>query len=77
MALIRHFEEKAMERSSLHEEIEATYTTFERDGRVLLQIDSYGTNHREIRGKKSQSIQLDRVGAEQLFGILKRAFSLK
>jgi hypothetical protein len=32
MALIRSFNRKHVERNSLHDEIEATYTTFERDG---------------------------------------------
>lgn len=36
MALIRSFTRKHMERNSLHDEIEATYTTFERDGRVFI-----------------------------------------
>lgn len=76
MALIRSFTRKDMERNSLHEEIDATYTTFERDGRVLLQIDSYGRTDRKLKGKKSQSIQLDRVGAEALYAVLKNEFRL-
>jgi hypothetical protein len=74
MALIRRFERKEMERNSLHDEIGASYSVFERDGRVLLQIDSYGREKREIPGKKSQSIQLDRDGAFALFNILRREF---
>lgn len=54
MALIRRFEKKHMDRNSLHEEIEATYTVFERDGRKLIQVDSYGRDDRAIPGKKSQ-----------------------
>lgn len=76
MALIRSFQRKHMDRNSLHDEIEATYTTFERDGRVFIQIDSYGRDTREIPGKKSQTIQLDREGAVALFNILKREFDL-
>lgn len=75
MALIRNFERKEMERVSLHDEIEATYSVFECDGRVLLQIDSYGRADREMPGKKSQTIQLDRDGARALFDIIKREFS--
>ncbi|MCB1488206.1 MAG: methionyl-tRNA formyltransferase [Bauldia sp.] len=63
-----------MERNSLHDEISATYTVFQYDDRVLVQIDTYGRDTREMPGKKSQTIQLDRQGAEQLFGILKSAF---
>lgn len=76
MALIRSFTLKHMERNSLHEEIDTTYTVFERDGRVLLQIDSYGSESREMPGKKSQTIQLDRQGATALFNILRREFNL-
>ncbi len=74
MALIRSFTEKRMERNSLHDQIEATYSVFETDGRVVVQIDSYGRKSREIPGKKSQTIQLDRDGASQLYRILKSAF---
>ncbi len=74
MALIRSFTEKRMQRNSLHDQIEATYSVFERDGRVVVQIDSYGRKTRELPGKKSQTIQLDRDGASQLYRILKSAF---
>jgi len=77
MALVRHFTEKHMERNSLHDEIDASYTVFENDGRVFVQIDSYGREDRQIPGKKSQSIQLDAQGAAELFRILKSAFHLQ
>lgn len=77
MALLKRFDRKEMERNSLHDEIVASYTVFERDGRVLLQIDSYGREEREMPGKKSQSIQLDRDGAFQLYSILKREFQFE
>jgi hypothetical protein len=74
MALVRRFEHKPMERNSIHDEIVASYSAFERDGRVFIQIDSYGRKSREIPGKKSQTIQLDREGALALYQILKREF---
>lgn len=76
MALVRSFKEASMERNSLHDEIEASYTVFERDGRVLLQIDTHGRASGEMPGKKSQSIQLDRSGAEQSSRILRDAFHI-
>jgi len=63
-----------MDRNSIHKETEATYTPFHRDGKTFLQIDTYGTQDREIPGKKSQSFQLDEIGAKILFDILKREF---
>ncbi|MCX5496341.1 methionyl-tRNA formyltransferase [Kaistia dalseonensis] len=74
MALIRSFEPKSMDRNSVHHEISATYTIFERDDRVFVQLDSYGTKDREMPGKKSQTIQLDEAGARQLVSILTSAF---
>jgi hypothetical protein len=66
-----------MDRPTLHEEIEASYSVFEKDGRKLMQIDSYGRESRQIPGKKSQTIQLDKEGATALFKILQREFDLR
>jgi hypothetical protein len=77
MALIKSFEHKSMDRNSIHDAIDATYTTFERDGRRFLQIDSYGRAAREMPGKKSQSIQLDEKSARELFDILRDAFGFR
>lgn len=74
MASVRTFLRKNMDRNSIHKEIEATYTPFHRDGKTFLQIDTYGTQDREMPGKKSQSFQLDEIGAKILFDILKREF---
>lgn len=67
MALIRAFERKQMDRNSVHDEIKATYTVFRKDDKVLMQIDTYGRDTRDMPGKKSQSLQLDRTGAEALY----------
>ncbi len=77
MALIKSFEEKRMDRNSIHDSIEATYTSFERDGRRFMQIDSYGRSVREMPGKKSQSIQLDEKAARELFRILEDVFHFR
>ena len=68
MALLRAFERKDRDRVSLHEEIAASYTVFERDGRMLLQIDTYGRDTRQEPGKQSQTIQLAREGARRSTG---------
>ncbi len=49
-----------MERNSIHDKIDAKYAVFERDGRKFIQIDTFGRDSREIPGKKSQTIQLDK-----------------
>ena len=77
MALVRTFSRKSMDRNSIHDEIEATYTPFHRDGKVFLQIDTYVRQSREVPGKKSQTVQLDEIGAANLFQILKTEFGFK
>ncbi len=77
MALVRRFEHKRMEQNSLHKEIAASYSVFGVDDKRVVQIDTYGSADREFPGKKSQTIQLDREGAENLFQILKNEFGFK
>ncbi len=74
MALIKSFIENSMERNSIHDEAEATFSFFERDGRRFIQFDSYGRSSREFPGKKSQTFQLDEASARQLADILKKNF---
>ena len=66
-----------MDRNSIHDAIDASYTTFERDGRKFLQIDSYGRAEREAPGKKSQSLQLDKKSARELFDMLRDFFQFR
>ena len=74
MALIRNFELGTMTRNSIHVPIDATYTIIRTDDRSFVQIDTFGRDSREIPGKKSQTIQLDKNSGLQLIKILKDAF---
>jgi hypothetical protein len=65
-----------MDRNSVHEEIDASYTTFERDGRKFVQINTYGRDTRQNVGSRSQTLQLDELGATELFNILRKEFRL-
>ena len=76
MALVRKFEKLDGERYQLHEEVEAKYAVFERDGKGFVQINTYGRSTREIPGKVSQTVQLDKQGAEALVRILRKEFNL-
>lgn len=76
MALVRNFEPKEMVRNSLHHEISATYSVFGEGDRRVLQIDTYGSEDRQIPGKKSQTLQLDRQGAEALAKIIAKEFGI-
>jgi hypothetical protein len=74
MALIRRFERIDMERNSLHKEIPAKFAIFKRDGRSFVQINMHGSEERLMPDKTSQTIQLDREGADALRAILDEAF---
>jgi hypothetical protein len=74
MALISELTERKKERVHVHGEVECGYTTFERDGSRYLQLDTYGSEEREIPGKISQSIQLNAESAAQLKALIERTF---
>ena len=64
-------------RNTIHEKVQATYTTFELDGEKYVQIDTYGRIDREYPEKISQSIQFDKETAEFLVTFLIEEFDLK
>ena len=64
------------ERNMVHEKVDASYSIFEKDGKKYVQIDTYGKAERDIPGKISQSIQLDKNSAVFLIELLKHEFSL-
>lgn len=71
MALIKNMEEQELEKNSSHRPVECTYTIInDADGKQL-QIDSYGSATRKIKGKKSQSMRFDSNAVKQLKNILK------
>lgn len=74
MALIVSFEEVAGASSRKHGPVEAGWRSFDFHGERILQIDTYGSPDRKRPGKQSQSIQLDRAGAEALLRIMSQTF---
>ena len=72
MALIKEINQQPLEKNSQHQPVECTYTIImEDDGTKLLQIDSYGSKARQIKGKKSQSMRFSPEALKQLKEILK------
>ena len=75
MALIRSFEMRTLERGGIHPtRVDCEWAVFEQDGKRLLQLDTYGSDHRKDKGTVSQTLQLDWAGARELHRILQRAF---
>ena len=73
MAVVNKITHQALERDSKHSEVECTYDIVtDKDGRRYLQLDTYGSKERQIKGKKSQSIRLSQAAIEELKSILKQ-----
>ncbi|WP_404448116.1 hypothetical protein LG307_03380 [Sutcliffiella horikoshii] len=80
MALIKGNTMKKImkERNAVHYEVDNTYTSFiDKEGNRILQIDTYGSNQREFRGKVSQSIQFDKESAQEFLKVIKKEFNIK
>lgn len=57
MALISKLE-RVSRNSRIHEEVEATYNIVNQGGEKYVQINTYGSNERKVKGQVSQTIQL-------------------
>ena len=76
MALILEFEAKELQHVGQQKQVDATFSTFELDGERFFQIDTYGSADRQLVGKRSQSLRLNRESAIKLVALLQKEFSL-
>jgi hypothetical protein len=75
VAIVRQLKLREFERYSPQTEVDGTYALIEEpDGTKSLQIDTYGSPHRKITGKVSQSIRFSRSALEQLAKIIEDHF---
>lgn len=72
MAIVRTLKRITLEGNTSHSEVEdCTYSIVTaNDGRRFLQIDTYGSAHRKMPGKKSQSLRFSPEAINQLRTIL-------
>jgi len=72
MAIVRKLKHITLEHGTPHTELkDCTYSIIQGDdGRKSLQIDTYGSAHRKMPGKKSQSLRFSPEAIEQLRRIL-------
>lgn len=63
-------------RNLVQDEVEATYSVFDKDDKKYIQIDTYGREGRLLPGKVSQVIQLDKENAQELIGLLRKVFDI-
>ncbi len=55
---------------------EAEYNDYNYLGETYVRIQTFGSNHRQEKGKQSQVIHLDRNTAKQLVEYLKQSFNI-
>lgn len=77
MALVSELEEEVLTRETSHKAVRCTYSVVNGpDGELFLQLDTYGSAERVIRGKKSQSVRLTADAVRQLVELArKRGFA--
>ena len=74
MATVRSFEVEHLDNARPHEEVKAVVRLVDCGLEKLIQIDTYGRPDREIPGKLSQTIRLDKAAFEKLVQIGKSHF---
>lgn len=73
MAIVRKLKKITLERDSSHIETkDCTYSIIQGDDGKSLQIDTYGSAHRKMPNKKSQSIRFSPEAIAQLREILSK-----
>lgn len=74
MALVKTLKRISLERDAPHLEVDCTFSIIDAEGERFLQIDTYGSSRRRIRGKKSQSIRFGPTAVRALRQIIKSEF---
>jgi hypothetical protein len=78
MAWIKSFEKRDGRGKLQPSQVVGVVKIFEpTDGHPIVQIDTNGSADRANPGKQSQTIQLGRESARELFDILKRTYDFK
>jgi hypothetical protein len=71
VALVQHIEARDARTPKRQAPVEAGFQVFEADGQTYLQIVTYGSSHRQMKGVVSQKVQFGPEGIAALRGILK------
>jgi hypothetical protein len=74
MALVRKIQEVAKQRHSVHGDTSCSYSAFRQSGKTYLQLDTYGSKQRKLRGKISQTLQFNEQAAKELMRIIEETF---
>jgi hypothetical protein len=74
VAFVGEFQEVGSDRNGLHKPVLCGWRTFNVDGQTILQLDTYGSDQRQIPNKVSQSFQVNRESAAILLQLIRETF---
>jgi len=74
MARVSRFEKVGREVTKVHAPTDCAYSSYEIDGQKYLQLDTFGTKGRVLKGKVSQSLQFDEDAIRELLAIIGQSF---
>lgn len=75
MALVTNFDKGFKNRHSIHKKTECSYfIVYDKTGKKYLQLETIGSDDREMPGKVSQSIQFSPEAIKQLKELLSKEF---
>ncbi len=72
MAIIRRFEQLDLKANARHTETVGGYSVQGQDNEKFIQINTVGSENREIPGKVSQTLRLTKGAIEQLADLAKK-----
>ncbi len=75
MALVTSFELREKERQMVHQPTRCYFSSFQADdGRRFIQLDTVGSDQRQITDKVSQSLQFDEDSARRFIELARQSF---
>jgi hypothetical protein len=74
VALITGTTRITKERDGIHQPTECSASIVSRNGERFLQLDTYGSSDRQLKGKVSQSIQISASAAAQVLALIYETF---
>ncbi len=72
MAIIRKFDELELKANARHTETKGGWSIQGQDGEKFIQINTVGSDDRQIEGKVSQTLRLTKEAIEQLAELAKK-----
>ena len=78
MAFVKNIERDHRDFKSLHPtQVSCKFLVAEHDGKKIIQLNTDGSENRDVPGKLSQTLQFDEAGARQLFELIAVEFGFR